>query len=57
MIPCVYVRICFEPHKDDVSELYESVRASCETLRPFGITHMNFEVTMKDNDDEELPTF
>lgn len=57
MIPYVHVDIDFEPDKNDIGELYESVRAVCEQLRPFGIRIMRFNVSMRNNDDEELPTF
>lgn len=57
MIPYVRVEMSFEPHKDDIGELYEHVRSCCETLRAFGITSMNFHVSMRRDDDDELPAF
>lgn len=60
MKPYVRLDVSFEPHRDDVGELYESVRSVVEQLRPFGIRVMNFDVRMLpevDCDDDELPAF
>lgn len=57
MIPYVRIEMTFEPHTDDVGELYESTRACAEQLRAFGIRAMNFHVTVRADDDDELPAF
>lgn len=59
MIPYVEVKLCFAPHRDDVGELYESLRSNIEQLRPFSLRKYEFSVQMidvGDDDDDELLT-
>lgn len=52
MSPYVRLECSFEPHSDDVSELYESVRSVMKQLRPFGLSVFHFNVrVVKDTDD------
>lgn len=57
MNPYVRIEMTFEPHTNDVGELYESTRACVEQLRAFSIRSMNFYVTVRADDDDELPAF